>query len=131
MPTKLSKLVGQFHIKNKKKIDFFEKSFAFSMFFLFLGFVCGNLFGTFLTFFRNFTSWDGIIIIMTILLIEFINYLSYATLKKDLKKKLTVEDKNENAHCFFSFKKNILLFLNFYKIGILLGFFTDAFKVGS
>lgn len=94
------------------KVIFIKTNFIFYIFLLFLGFICGNLFGTFLKFFRYHINWDGFIILLIILLIEFINYLTYI-------KKFKL--KNEN-----SFK-----FLNFYKIGLLVGFFTDSFKVGS
>ena len=113
---------------NQIHINFFEKKFTLSIFFLFLGFICGNLFGTFLNFFRTIIYWDGIIILIIILVIEFIHFLNYAN-KDKLKifktlvyfKKLTIDIKK----IFF------LQILNFYKLGLLLGFFTDAFKVGS
>lgn len=133
--TKLLKWLIQFEKKNKKRIHFFENHFALSIFFLFLGFVCGNLFGTFLTFFRNFANWDGTIIISTIVFIEFINYLNYTTNGTNKPIQWLSKSKlNLNFILLTKFdylKQTVFLFLNFYKIGLLLGFFTDAFKVGS
>ena len=66
--------------------------------------------------------------IVTILFIECISYLNYSKIKKV--KNLKVQ------FCFNKFHLNfknlfIIQSFNFYKIGLLLGFFTDAFKVGS
>ena len=125
--TKLFKLLLDLKLQIQKKRFLFEKKFTISIFFLFFGFVCGNLFGTFLNFFRNYTNWDGVIISSTILFIEFINYLNY---KENLKKKKFKLKKFKN---YFNIKfKNLQMIrvFNFYKIGLLLGFFTDAFKVG-
>ena len=167
----------------------------FSVFSLFLGFVFGNLFGTFLNFFRHFINWDVLIITITILIVEFINYLNYYNKKNQgipklcISCKTTIVNSNKNRHlkkqkskwtgqisnffsnwfyiadknyqnsenlAFFDFSSkrllldkrfcisckkkplnetkkqiNFIKILNFYKIGLLLGFFIDAFKVGS
>lgn len=112
--TKFLKLLSFFRFNIINKSIFIEKNFVIYIFLLFLGFICGNLFGTFLIFFRYYISWDGFIILLIILIIELINYLTYI-------KTFKVKEK------FFYFFK----FLNFYKMGLLLGFFTDSFKVGS
>ena len=113
--TKFLKLLNFFRFSIINKSIFIKNNFVIYVFLLFLGFICGNLFGTFLNFFRCFISWDGFIIILIILTIEFINYLIYTK--------------------SFKYKKNNIInffkFLNFYKMGLLLGFFTDSFKVGS
>ena len=113
---------------NRFYINFFEKKFTLSIFFLFFGFICGNLFGTFLNFFRNFIYWDGIIILITILFIEFIHFFNYTNQNNNKIFKILVYLKKLNINI-----KNIFFvqILNFYKLGLLLGFFTDAFKVGS
>jgi len=113
---------------NRFHINFFSKKFTLSIFFLFFGFICGNLFGTFLNFFRNFIYWDGIIILITILVIEFIHFFNYTNQNNNKIFKMLVYLKKLNIN-----KKNIFFIqiLNFYKLGLLLGFFTDAFKVGS
>jgi hypothetical protein len=110
--TKFLKLLNFFRFNIINKSLFIKKNFVICIFLLFLGFICGNLFGTFLIFFRYYIYWDGFIILLIILLIEFINYLTYIQ---------TFKIKN----------KNFFKFLNFYKMGLLLGFFTDSFKVGS
>lgn len=92
----------------KEKRTYFETRFSLSLFCLFLGFVCGNLFGTFLNFFRTYIIWDGFIMMLSLILIEVLNYVSFT------------------ATCHTLWRS-----LNFLKIGLLLGFFIDAFKVGS
>lgn len=150
--TKTFRHINKLNFQIQKKIWVFQNIGVISIFFLFLGFVFGNLFGTFLDFFRNFLNWDGLIITITICLIEFINFLNYSTKKKPkLKKNFKQNKKNwfHNPKPFSSQKvqpllrfsslknqelKNKFIFLkllNFYKIGLLLGFFIDAFKVGS
>lgn len=158
--TKLVRQVNQVNFQIKKKIWVFQKIVIFSIFSLFLGFVFGNLFGTFLNFFRFFIHWDGLIILLLISLIEFINYINYKkpnklTFYKPLLShksnvdyfsivnqrtfrsitKLTKQTSNQKilVNQYFGFTKKIkfIKILNFYKTGLLLGFFIDAFKVGS
>ena len=66
----------------RKKSQRFEKNFVASTFFLFFGFMCGNLFGTFLSFFRNTLPWDGAIIAVILLFVEWVNYLNFVILNK-------------------------------------------------
>jgi len=57
---------------------FFKKeNFSSGIFFLFIGFVIGNLFGTFLPAIRIFFSWDGFIVLFLLFFIEFISYVRY------------------------------------------------------
>ena len=159
----------------RKKSQRFEKTFVSSTFFLFFGFMCGNLFGTFLSFFRNTIPWDGAIIMLILLFIEWVNYLNFVVLNKKQpippspvrkksmffliltqtglliprsldtlnsliypKTKTKAKFKKQWTRFFKSKsfiiqrKRNaIIRLLNFYKLGLLLGFFIDAFKVGS
>lgn len=145
--TKFFRQLNKLSFQIKKKIWVFQNIVIFSLFFLFLGFVFGNLFGTFLIFFRSLLNWDGLIISSTILIIEFINYLNY---KKQFKQPFQIHPSNSKAAFVFfkSFskpkfkttlsnsiksKKNFrfIKIINFCKTGLLLGFFIDAFKVGS
>ena len=80
---------------------------------LLIGFLSGNLFGTVLNFVRGFILWDGFIIVTFIIIIEGISYLSYKP--RDFK-----------SFSYFSIKA-----LSFFKVGLMIGFFVDAFKVGS
>jgi hypothetical protein len=117
------------NINIKKKLKIIKNNFVLYIFLLFLGFICGNIFGTFLIFFRNLINWDGFIILLLIIKIELINYLIY---NKNIKNFKFLQIKILNFF-FKRFKINLLSIkiFNFYKIGLLLGFFTDAFKVGS
>nr|QXI88250.1 photosystem I assembly protein ycf20 [Ulva intestinalis] len=127
--TKFLKLLNSFYFNVLNKFKFIEKYFVVYIFLLLLGFVCGNLFGTFLIFFRVYTNWDGLIIILTILFIEFINFITYIKSFKYHKFNKFFVKIYKNKIFFLLFKN--LKFLNFYKMGLLLGFFIDAFKVGS
>ena len=98
------------------KIRNFYKFFLESSCSFYLGFLIGNLFGTFLNFLRNKIIWDGIILLIIILFFEFINFIIY-------KKKNFITSIFQN--------KKLLIILKNLQIGILLGFFIDAFKVGS
>ncbi len=92
-----------------KKIDFLKQNFDFLFEYFFIGFILGNLFGSFLTFFRHYFSWDGLWIICIIFLLEIFNWL------------------------FFQFQNGSQYFPRLFpiRIGVLLGFFVDAYKVGS
>lgn len=127
--TKFLKLLNSFYFNILNKFKFIEKYFVIYIFLLLLGFICGNLFGTFLIFFRFYTNWDGLIIILTILVIEFINFITYIKSLKYRKLNKFFLKIYKNKFFFLLFKN--LKFLNFYKMGLLLGFFIDAFKVGS
>ncbi len=160
----------------KKKMKYFKVYFAKYIFFLFLGFLLGNLFGSFLNIFNDLVIWNGFIILILLLSEEAISYLTYHSTKRItffrlnfidfyiLKKKFSnyfIYHFNNYIKLFyrqknnFSKKENINLYnfvkinfgkikqyffckklffiksLNLFKIGILLGFFVDAFKVGS
>jgi small-conductance mechanosensitive channel len=105
-----------------KKNKFFKNNFSKALFFLFNGFLIGNLFGSFLNTLRELFIWDGFIISVIVIFIEILNFLIYHSKKR----------------CFFILNfclnsKNsfFLKSLNYFKLGIMLGFFIDAFKVGS
>ena len=138
--TNFFRQINKLKIQIQTKISIFQNIVIFSLFSLFLGFVMGNLFGTFLNTFRNLLNWDGLIISMTILIIEFINYLNYKkkAVNLILKKNSNTLVNERPFETLFTLvnkkmktKLNFIKFLNFYKIGLLLGFFIDAFKVGS
>ena len=138
--TNFFRQINKLKIQIQTKISIFQNIVIFSLFSLFLGFVMGNLFGTFLNTFRNLLKWDGLIISMTILIIEFINYLNYKkkAVNLILKKNSNTLVNERPFETLFTLvnkkmktKLNFIKFLNFYKIGLLLGFFIDAFKVGS
>jgi hypothetical protein len=84
--------------------------FGRSLFGLTGGFVIGNLFGTLLNFFRSVLVWDGFIIVTMLLAIEGLNFANF-----------------RGAYAHGRRSRTIVTF----KMGLLLGFFTDAFKVGS
>ena len=105
-----SQIIKTIYVKNK----LFKKNFLSYLITLFFGFIFGNLFGTLLSYIREFHIWDGFLIIILLLLFEIVNWVVYK--KNKIKKKKAIQLHN---------------LLNAFKTGLLLGFFVDAFKVGS
>ncbi len=154
--TRLSLFIKNIQHNIKKRMMFFEIYFAKGVFFLFLGFLLGNLFGSFLNIFHELIIWNGFIIILIIIVEELISYLTYHSKKRTaffalnfinlyiskknvflnstllFKKKLLNIFSSKTKKVFLLRKKTFFIkSLNLFKIGILLGFFVDAFKVGS
>lgn len=80
------------------------------------------MFGTFLNTIRKYVIWDGVIVFFIISIIEILNYNVYHDKKRPF--------------CFFILhpqiiKRSFWKLFNFFKIGLMVGFFVDAFKVGS
>ena len=121
--TRLAIFLRRFSESFQEKFSFFQMSFSSAIFFLFSGFLGGNLFGTFLNGIRILIPWDGFIVALFLFFVELISYIRYHT----------------EGRFFlvlwkfpFSYQKRIFWKnLNFLKIGLMLGFFIDAFKVGS
>lgn len=95
-----------------QKIFKLRKNFLSLLFFLFFGFFLGNLFGTFVEYIKFIFIGNSLLIIILIFINEFINFLVYNQQNKKSLEKL--------YNC-----------LNTFKIGFLLGFFIDSYKVGS
>ena len=144
----INKLTNYLKIKN----SFFKEVFSFALFTLFFGFLIGNLFGTFLNTLRSFIFWDGFIIFIILFIMEFLNFILYNTRRerfflflfffdffflifcfskqnKKIKKNKTKKKKPKNLYS--SNNQVICKSFNYLKIGIMFGFFIDAFKVGS
>nr|YP_009106403.1 hypothetical chloroplast RF20 [Fusochloris perforata]AIT95223.1 hypothetical chloroplast RF20 [Fusochloris perforata] len=146
MMQKKSRFTKKLQIKflEIKKKYFFFNFFSIGLFFLFFGFLLGNIFGTFLNILRDFFIWDGLIVCFLILLCELTNYNIYSK-KKSTKifkyfnsevKIFGSDSHRAEAELPFrplgNFSFQILWkMLNYLKLGLLLGFFIDAFKVGS
>ncbi len=99
---------------NKKFLKL-KNNFLSFLFLLFVGFFLGNLFGTLVDSIRKFNIPDSFLILALIAVNEFINAIIYSNNKKAT---IKLDTKKYN-------------FLNAFKIGVLLGFFIDSFKVGS
>ena len=110
-------LLGSGRFEFERKVNGLNRFLPITLFCFFLGFILGNLFGTFLSGLRQIFHWDGFIILSLLGFIEITNYASY-------------DPKGKKA--FFISKYEITWKMcNFLKIGLLFGFFIDAFKVGS
>ena len=75
--TKLFRNVNKIFYILKKRILIVQNSFSLALFSLFLGFLCGNLFGTFLDTLRIYFLWNGFVAFIILLFIEAINFFVY------------------------------------------------------
>lgn len=113
MQTRLFKITKQIIFNTKRQFNRFQGEFTNNILYLFIGFITGSTFGAFfLSCIRVSGLWDGAIISLLLVWFEQIGKRVY---KPTYSKK----------------KSNQIKFLNCWKTGIILGFFIDAFKVGS
>jgi polyferredoxin len=133
--TRLTKLIQNSLGLLKRKLGFLKTNFSLSLFSLFLGFLSGNLFGTFLTSLRTFLPWDGWIVCSLLFCFEVISYQVYHSKNRSflvlwkfpgitVTQSPGTQNQSTGPTTFWRH-------LNYVKIGLLLGFFVDAFKVGS
>ena len=121
--TRIVRFLLPFLSKMYNRFFSFQKHFSIEIFSLFFGFLFGNLFGTFLQTIRQFFGWDGFIVFGVLLFIEILSYIIY--------------HRDDRSFLFLwkfpLFFKKLLFWrsLNAFKLGLMLGFFIDAFKVGS
>ena len=151
------------------KSDFLSKRFSITLITIFVGFLTGNVFGTFLTKLREFIYWDIFIVFLILAFCEFTSFLMYtkqeirfgegdfdlsrgegargrggggvsppSTPQHPLAPPKPLVTKQLNGFwSYINFKYKHIYFqkfiklLNSFKIGLLFGFFVDAFKVGS
>jgi cytochrome c biogenesis protein CcdA len=121
--TRIVFFINKLKVYLKRKNSFFKEVFSFALFTLFFGFLIGNLFGTFLNTIRSFILWDGFIIFIILVIMEFLNFLLYNKAKRFF----VIFQRTS----YYSNNQIIWKSLNYLKIGIMFGFFIDAFKVGS
>ncbi len=121
--TRIVFFINQLKFYLNRKFFFFKEVFSFALFTLFVGFLIGNLFGTFLNTIRYFIFWDGLIVFIILSIMELLNFILYNKAKRFfvISQKISYYPNNQI----------IWKSLNYLKIGIMFGFFIDAFKVGS
>ncbi len=121
--TRIVFFINQLKVYLNRKFFFFKEVFSFALFTLFVGFLIGNLFGTFLNTIRYFIFWDGLIVFIILSIMELLNFILYNKAKRFfvISQKISYYPNNQI----------IWKSLNYLKIGIMFGFFIDAFKVGS
>lgn len=90
---------------------------------LLLGFLLANIFGTFLGVLRCAAIWDGFVIFALVVLLEVISCARYQTLQPPTVGVVSFASTG-NRNVFWRLTNN-------FKVGLLLGFFVEAFKVGS
>lgn len=152
--TRLAISISNFIVIIQNKFLSKKANFSTKLFLLFMGFVIGSLFGTFLPNFPEKINSYSVSIVLIISSIEVINCLVYSSKQRHSILRLLVETFSQflillKIKFFLLFKSisqeekiiNNLLSektknyfyrdINSFKIGIMLGFFIDAFKVGS
>ena len=133
--TRIVFFINQLKVYLNRKNYFFKEVFSFALFTLFFGFLIGNLFGTFLNTIRSFIFWDGLIIFIILSIMELLNFLLYNKAKRFfvISQKISYYPmRSQGAHTASAANNQIIWkSLNYLKIGIMFGFFIDAFKVGS
>ena len=139
--TRIVFFINQLKVYLNRKNSFFKEVFSFALFTLFVGFLIGNLFGTFLNTIRSFIFWDGLIIFIILSIMELLNFILYNKYKRFFvisqkisyyPMRLNYKSKILTAHTALAANNQIIWkSLNYLKIGIMFGFFIDAFKVGS
>jgi hypothetical protein len=75
--TKLSRNINKIFYTLKERVLIVQNSFSLALFALFLGFLCGNLFGTFLDTLRIYFIWNGFVAFIILLFVETINFFIY------------------------------------------------------
>ena len=133
--TRIVFFINQLKVYLNSKFFFFKEVFSFALFTLFVGFLIGNLFGTFLNTIRYFIFWDGLIIFIILSIMELLNFILYNKAKRlfVISQKISYYPMRSQAAHTASAANNQIIWksLNYLKIGIMFGFFIDAFKVGS
>jgi len=115
-PTRLVTTLQSFWGTINNQINTTNQRFAFHLLCLLCGFFIGNVFGVFLTLLRDWFKSDLLIVGLLLCLSEFISFQTYkgGARQPDLPTR------------WFSWRP-----FNLVKLGLLFGFFVDAFKVGS
>ena len=143
--TRLSRYFAEILSHLKTNALTLQNTFSLALFFLFIGFLCGNLFGTFLDTLRLYFFWNGLVGLFLLLFIETINFLVYGFfLSKRVgslgflqyRARATRAKKSflQKRIRFYKIYKKVIhieRIINAFKIGLLFGFFVDSFKVGS
>lgn len=158
--TRLVRNISKFIAIIQNKFYYTKNNFPIKLFFLFMGFLVGSLFGTFLPNFPQKMNSHSVSIVVIILIIEVINFLVYSSaetsyllgsllaaplwlltlikvkiilvfinVKKE--KRIVTNSKKSTKIVIPHIRKDFYININSMKIGILLGLFIDAFKVGS
>ena len=132
LKSKLNTFVSQYIGSLRTKSLFLQKNFPNLLALLFFGFLLGNVFGTFLNTLRFFFIWDVFIIFILIVLLEILNYAVYHNKNRPVFFTPFLPSwRVSTANRKYGSAKLVVQFLNFFKIGLMVGFFVDAFKVGS
>ena len=112
--TRLGRIAIALGIQLLLKINSARKNFPMKIFLLLLGFYSANAFATIL---GQTGDWDVLVAGIVVAAIEGIGMLMY-------KKKPSSSSSGKKLQSF-------VVFMNFWKAGVCLGLFVDAFKLGS
>nr|YP_009106167.1 hypothetical chloroplast RF20 [Paradoxia multiseta]AIT94970.1 hypothetical chloroplast RF20 [Paradoxia multiseta] len=150
---RVASLLRQVALSFQNRIRPFRDSFSLILFSLLFGFLLANIFGTFLNVLRDAVSWDGFVILGILLFVEITNYSTYHPLRGSMAtpsmagggqrtrsaiRRTPVRpgqrggrSRQLTSNAAIVNREVIYRIVNSFKIGLLLGFFVEAFKVGS
>ena len=114
MQTRLFRIIRQLLFNSKDQFKLVKTLFTTSILYLFIGFITGSAFCTILSIIRQTPLCDGFILFLLLFLFEKVGKLVYKTRKQHQTRQI-----------------KLYKLINCWKTGLLLGFFIDAFKVGS
>lgn len=120
--TKLSTLAHRIRCWLQDRLSHLQDRFAAMICLLLLGFLVGNLFSTLVCTIRRFVLWDGFVVLSLIVGMEGINWARYRSRARSLFCGLPLLPRMRPPFWHL---------VNMFKTGLMIGFFVDAFKVGS
>lgn len=123
--SRFATLVRQSVLAFQGRARTFRTSFPLVLLALLLGFVLANVFGTVLNLLRARIAWDGFALLGVLFLVEATSCLTYCDPLSRVRLE-RVASLGSLANAMTSWRV-----VNSFKVGLLLGFFVDAFKVGS
>lgn len=133
--TRLSEFFTSYIVYLQDRLLYVQKQFTGLLCLLFIGFLIGNLFGTFLNLIREFLVWDGLIGIFLVAVMEIFSYAAYHDKERSFGVFLihpkTLNRLSKSKQIGKIGESKFWQKLNLFKIGLMIGFFVDAFKVGS
>ena len=130
--TRIFQFVNTLFTLVEKKTVFLKKAFSPAVLFLLIGFIFGSCFGTFLFCLRTLFFWDGLLVFALLSIFELISCFHY---KKPVGGNGRLSNQGFTlfvpSFCFCFQIEDLNKLCNLFKIGLIFGFFVDAFKVGS
>ncbi|CAN8238183.1 unnamed protein product [Cochlearia groenlandica] len=124
--TRLGRIASALGKQLLVKINNARRNFPMKIFLLLLGFYTANALATIL---GQTGDWDVLVAGIVVAAIEGIGMLMYK--KKKKKEQTPSSSSSSSPSVFYDKLESFVVFMNFWKAGVCLGLFVDAFKLGS